>query len=279
MVLALPRLLATAWASAAASRPAGSARGFGDGDVLGVLARRARRSSPSSSRCSASATCWSGWSGAPPSGCGGAPRAGRSGAGSPALLAAALVAGLAWAWWPDGDTLPAGAGLGGRHGPRRRARREQQPRSARGSQGAATTIWPDDAGPLPTADHPALAMVLVPARGERGQRGTPATRRRRGARRPGCSRSTGRCRPGRGTTRRSRSTPRTARSSTTSPSPSSGPTATTRAQPQRGLRAGQLPGLPHRRGRVPGRAAGRLGRRRRAAEPRPPRSTTPASSA
>jgi putative peptide zinc metalloprotease protein len=34
---------------------------------------------------------------------------------------------------------------------------------AEGSRGGAATIWPEDAGPLPTADHPALAMVLVPA--------------------------------------------------------------------------------------------------------------------
>jgi putative peptide zinc metalloprotease protein len=32
-----------------------------------------------------------------------------------------------------------------------------------GSRGAAATIWPEDAGPLPTADRPTLAMVLVPA--------------------------------------------------------------------------------------------------------------------
>jgi putative peptide zinc metalloprotease protein len=36
---------------------------------------------------------------------------------------------------------------------------------AAGSRGAAATIWPEDAGPLPTADDPALAMVLVPASG------------------------------------------------------------------------------------------------------------------
>jgi len=34
-----------------------------------------------------------------------------------------------------------------------------------GSHGGATTIWPDDAGPLPTADRPALAMVLTPSGG------------------------------------------------------------------------------------------------------------------
>jgi putative peptide zinc metalloprotease protein len=36
-------------------------------------------------------------------------------------------------------------------------------RLATGTQGTAPTIWPEDAGPLPTADRPALAMVLVPS--------------------------------------------------------------------------------------------------------------------
>ena len=63
--------------------------------------------------------------------------------------------------------------MGGRHGARRGAGVQQCRRSAAGSQGAATTIWPDDAGPLPTADDPALALVLVPAAS-----GAPAGRRR-----------------------------------------------------------------------------------------------------
>ncbi|MCW2697155.1 MAG: hypothetical protein JWR62_2240, partial [Modestobacter sp.] len=43
---------------------------------------------------------------------------------------------------------------------------------AAGSRGAAATIWPEDAGPLPTADDPALAMVLVPASGGTGAAGS-----------------------------------------------------------------------------------------------------------
>jgi putative peptide zinc metalloprotease protein len=38
-----------------------------------------------------------------------------------------------------------------------------------GSRGTAATVWPADAGPVPTVDRPALAMVLVPrGAGEQG---------------------------------------------------------------------------------------------------------------
>ena len=53
-----------------------------------------------------------------------------------------------------------------------------------GYRGAAATIWPEDAGPLPTADAPALAMVLVPAAQDR-PRVSAARRRARAARRRG----------------------------------------------------------------------------------------------
>lgn len=43
---------------------------------------------------------------------------------------------------------------------------------AAGQRGSAATIWPAGAGPLPTADHPALALVLTP-RGS-GTSGTTA---------------------------------------------------------------------------------------------------------
>ena len=112
------------------------------------------------------------------------------------LLAAALVAGLGWAWWPDGGHLPPGPRLGGRHGPRRRAGLEQLRRSAPGAQGAATTIWPADAGPLPTADHPVLAMVLMPpAAGGSGDGGRGRRRRRADL---GLPVRPARCRPGDG---------------------------------------------------------------------------------
>ncbi len=82
------------------------------------------------------------------------------------LLVVGTVAGLGWAWWPDGDryrpvraweggtlfdAVPAGAasGLGSGLGS--------------GTSGETITNWSAEAGPLPTADRPALALVLTPA--------------------------------------------------------------------------------------------------------------------
>jgi putative peptide zinc metalloprotease protein len=160
MVVALPRVLATAWASL--QQQGGLlARAFGDGDVLGVLARAlavvavvlpllglvyvvvrlVRRIATG---------VWRRTAGRPVR------------RGLALLLAVALVAAVGLAWWPDGDryrpvrtweggtlldVLPASSGAG----------------LAEGSRGTGTTLWPEDAGPMPTEDHPALALVLVPA--------------------------------------------------------------------------------------------------------------------
>jgi putative peptide zinc metalloprotease protein len=168
MVLALPRLLATAWASLQRQSGLLSAA-FGDGDVLGVLARllgvvavvvpvlgigyvlvRLVRRTALGVR--------------------------RATDGRPvrralaALLAAALVAGLGWAWWPAGDRYqPVRAWEGG-------TVLDAVPAASSraldaGSHGAAATIWPEDAGPPPSADAPALAMVLVPASAGAGGKG------------------------------------------------------------------------------------------------------------
>jgi putative peptide zinc metalloprotease protein len=219
MVLTLPRLLATAWASIQ-QQSALLGADFGDGDILGVLARAlgivvivvpvlgigyvlAR-----TVRQIATAT-WRRTEGRPVR------------RGLAVLLAAALVAGLGWAWWPDGNRYrPVQAWEGGTVLDAAPAAQGQA--LAAGSRGAAATIWPADAGPLPTADDPALAMVLVPATGGAGTAGSSgdgeaptwvfpfaAPLRRRTA-----------------TTRRSRSTPWTVRSTTTSLSPWSGPTRT-----------------------------------------------------
>jgi putative peptide zinc metalloprotease protein len=160
MVLALPRLIGTAWASLQRhSQLLGAA--FDDGDVLGVLARAlavvvvvvpllgiayvvvrlVRR---------LAGGVW------------------RRTAGHPwrrglaLVVAAALVAGLAWAWWPEPeryrpvqpweggtvlDVLPASSAQG----------------VGEGYRGTAATVWPADAGPPPTAEHPALALVLTPS--------------------------------------------------------------------------------------------------------------------
>ena len=89
----------------------------------------------------------------------GRPR-GRAGA---VLTMAALVAGLLVAWWPHGtyrpiqpwergtvsDALPA-AVTGG---------------LVPGAERVTRTIWADDGQPLPTAEHPALAVVLTPRSG------------------------------------------------------------------------------------------------------------------
>jgi putative peptide zinc metalloprotease protein len=160
VVLALPRVLGTAWA-ALQRQSALLGEAFADGDFLAVagralamvavvlpllglgyvLVRLLRRTAVAVWRRTR----------------------GRPVRRAVALVAAvAVAAGLAWAWWPDGgryrpvqaweggtvlDALPAAA---------------TSPRDA-GYRGAAATIWPDDAGPLPTSDDPVLALVLTPA--------------------------------------------------------------------------------------------------------------------
>src|SRR5687768_15454931 len=159
MVLALPRVLATAWTGV--SRQAGLVgSAFGEGDVLGVLARalavvalvlpilglgyvlfRLVRSVVTG--------VWRRTEGRPVR------------RGLALLVAVALVLGLGWAWWPSGDRYrPVRAFEGG-------TLLDVVPAAGSsrlevGSQGSAPTIWPEDAGPLPTPDDPALAMVLVP---------------------------------------------------------------------------------------------------------------------
>jgi putative peptide zinc metalloprotease protein len=92
------------------------------------------------------------------------------------LLVAVIVAGLGWAWWPDGDRYrPVRAWEGG-------TLLDAVPASAagglgRGTGGETITIWPAEAGPLPTEDRPALALVLTPAGqgpDEDGEAGTAA---------------------------------------------------------------------------------------------------------
>ncbi|TFV73901.1 M50 family peptidase [Blastococcus sp. CT_GayMR19] len=160
MVLALPRLLASAWAGV--QRQAGLlGAAFDEGDILGVLARalavvvvvlpilgllyvlaRLARS--------AAVGVWRRTEDRP------------TRRALALLLAAALVLGLGWAWWPAEDRYrPVRAFEGGTVLDAVTAA-GSGPLEA-GSQGAAPTIWPEDAGPLPTEDRPALAMVLVPA--------------------------------------------------------------------------------------------------------------------
>ncbi len=173
-VLALPRLLGTAWAAldrAAAQLGAD----VGDGDVLGVLTQvlvlavtalpvlgigfvlltTVRRVVRKVWRATAD-------------------RPGRRALAG--LVALALVVGLGWAWWPSADRYrPVRAYEGGTVLDAVAAVRDAPAAVRAGAQGSTQTIWPADAGELPTADRPAMALVLVPAAGDAaGTGGAPS---------------------------------------------------------------------------------------------------------
>ena len=164
-VLALPRILATAVASLHREGSAMLDR-FGALDVVGGLVKLlavAAVALPVFGICyllALSVRQLAGW-------------VVRVTAGRPArravagLVAVAVLLGLVFAWWPRGnyrpiqsyergtlgEVLPASFSAAGRSVPS--ALRE-------GRQSSAVTIWPADAGPPPTADKPALSVVLVP---------------------------------------------------------------------------------------------------------------------
>ena len=78
---------------------------------------------------------------------------------------AALLAGLAWAWWPDGGTYrPVQAYERGTLGDATRAILPARGGGAlrEGASGRTVALWPDGAA-KPTRDNPQLSMVLVPA--------------------------------------------------------------------------------------------------------------------
>ncbi|GAA3161868.1 hypothetical protein GCM10010531_11970 [Blastococcus jejuensis] len=160
VVLSLPRLLGTAWAALGKQADLLGAA-FDDGDVLGALARVLAMVAVVVPFLGLAYVVVRLVKGAVT---GVARRTeGRPGRRAlAAVLAAALVAGLAWAWWPTDDRYrPVRAWEGG-------TVLDAVPASSssaltEGSLGSATTVWPADAGPLPTADRPVLAMVLVPA--------------------------------------------------------------------------------------------------------------------
>ncbi|SDF09572.1 putative peptide zinc metalloprotease protein [Blastococcus aurantiacus] len=165
IVWTLPRLLATAWASLTEhGQLLGAA--FGDGDILGVLVRLLAIVAvvipllgigyvlASLVRRTAAAV-WRRTEDRPVR------------RGVAVVLVALLVAGLGWAWWPDGDryrpvrawedgtlldVVPASAGTS----------------PERGSLGSTLTVWPAESGPLPTADEPSLALVLTPTSQQTG---------------------------------------------------------------------------------------------------------------
>ena len=92
-----------------------------------------------------------------------------------AALAAVVVAGLAWAWWPHGNYRPirpdergvvqqvltAGTGPAARATSARSAGALAAPLRV-GQSVSARTVWPADGPPLPTPGHPQLVMVLRP---------------------------------------------------------------------------------------------------------------------
>ena len=79
------------------------------------------------------------------------------------LVAAALVAGLAWAWWPNPGTYrPVRPYERGTVSDLTRLVTSSQASGLQaGVQGRATAVWPAGES-RPTAEHPRLAMVLVP---------------------------------------------------------------------------------------------------------------------
>lgn len=171
MVVTLPRLVGTAWASARAQQAVMTAA-FGEGDVLSGLARllamvvvilpigatlvilvRLVRQ--------VGGTVWRRTDGRPV-------RRGLAG-----VVALAIVAGLAYAWWPvDGRYRAVQAYESGTLGDALALARPQAG-FAVGSQGTGTVMWPSDAE-LPTREQPQLATVLVPTAPAAGDPATSA---------------------------------------------------------------------------------------------------------
>lgn len=159
LVVTLPRLVGTAWASAHAQQDVMTAA-FAEGDVLSGLARmlamvvvilpilatlvilvRLVRQ--------VGGWVWRRTDGRPV-------RRGLAG-----VIALAIVAGLAYAWWPvDGRYRAVQAYESGTLADAVSLARPQAG-FAVGSQGTGTVMWPSDAE-LPTREEPQLATVLVP---------------------------------------------------------------------------------------------------------------------
>jgi putative peptide zinc metalloprotease protein len=117
---------------------------------------------------------------------------------------AALLAGLAWAWWPDGGTYrPVQPYERGTLADATAAVVPSAGTALReGGSGRTVALWPEGAA-TPTRENPQLAMVLVPA--EDPPRTRPLLLRLDPPVQPhhrGCSRSTGRTLPKRTATRR-----------------------------------------------------------------------------
>ena len=163
MVLSLPRILATA---AASFRREGSDMldRFGALDVVGGLVKLlagAAVALPVLGICyllARSARQLAGW-------------VWRATEGRPVrralagLMALAVLLALVVAWWPRGNYRPIQSyerGTLGEALPASFAGRAVPSALREGRQSSAVTVWPASAGALPTADKPALSLVLVP---------------------------------------------------------------------------------------------------------------------
>lgn len=81
-----------------------------------------------------------------------------------AVVAALVIVGLLFAWWPRGNYRPIQATDRGTLSDLLPASFQHLDPAglAEGRRASATTVWPSDAGPVPDADHPVLSLVLVP---------------------------------------------------------------------------------------------------------------------
>ncbi len=165
LVLALPRVLGTAWAKLTAEQGLHGAA-WGEGDLVQVAARclvMAAVGMPvlgilvmlfRTGRMGALAV-WRGTSGRP---------ARRVVAG---VLAAAMVGGLAYAWWPDENRYrpiqpyERGTLVDGMAAMPVVSRVAPDPGLVVGATGRTQTLW-DTTQPLPTKASPQLAVVMVP---------------------------------------------------------------------------------------------------------------------
>jgi len=161
-VIALPRIIATTWHSVGVQGSALSARAHA-GDLAGVgvkalaivaliipaggmvfmLVRAVR---------SYGIRTWRATAGKPMK------------RGIAGVVAAAMLVGLAFAWWPHGNYRPIQRYERGTlldAVPATVSGSSLQP----GAQRTVRTIWADDGAPLPTANHPAVAIVLTPKSG------------------------------------------------------------------------------------------------------------------
>jgi putative peptide zinc metalloprotease protein len=170
MVVALPRLIATAWV-ALGEQSAALGDAWADGDLLAVAARALAIAAlvlPILGICyvltrlvrQVVGSTWRRTAGKPFR---------RAIAG---VTAAAIVAGLGWVWWPDEDTYrPVARDEGGTLVDALPLQLTGAVAAARaaatydglseGSEGLVRTAWPKDE-PLPTKAEPELALVMVP---------------------------------------------------------------------------------------------------------------------